>query len=105
MKKTNDKKKNIETLREIRDNTAEVPAVRVQAVQTMQKLIGDADEAETESNIQVLRTIRDDETVNNAVRIQTIQTLTKILEQVNGEADDGRPTEADIMNKIRGLKK
>lgn len=105
MKKDNDRKKNIDTLKEIRDNDANVPAVRVQAVQTMQKLIGDTDEKETEKNIKVLRSIRDDESVNHAVRIQTIQTLTKILEMVNGEDESDGPTEADIMAKIRGCKK
>ena len=105
MKNEKDTKKNITTLREIRDDLANVPAVRVQAIQTMQKLIGDTDAKETEKNIKVLRQIRDDESVNNAVRIQTIQTMHKIFEQIDGDSTDGGPTEADIMAKIRGRKK
>ena len=71
----------------------------------MQKLIGDTDEKETEKNLRVLRQIRDDESVNHAVRIQTIQTMHKIFEQIDGDDTDGQPTEADIMQKIRGRKK
>lgn len=104
MKNEKDIKKNIATLRSIRDDLANVPAVRVQAIQTMQKLIGE-DEKETKKNIDVLREIRDDATVNNAVRIQTIQTMQKIFEQIDGDDGDDRPTEADIMAKIRGAKK
>ena len=53
MKNEKDKQKNITTLRDIRDNLENVPAVRVQAIQTMQKLIGDTDEKETEKKIKV----------------------------------------------------
>ncbi len=105
MRSDKDKKKNIETLKEIRDDLANVPAVRVQAIQTMQKLIGDTDPAETEKNIKTLRQIRDDDSVNHAVRIQTIQTMHKIFEQIDGEDADSGPTEAEIMEKIRGRKK
>ena len=105
MKNEKDIKKNIATPKDIRDDLANVPAVRVQAVQTMQKLIGDTDPKETEKNIKVLRAIRDDESVNHAVRIQTIQTMHKIFEQIDGDGGDSGPTEADIMEKIRGRKK
>lgn len=95
--------KNIKTLKSIRDDVGNLPAVRVQAIQTMQKLIGE-DDAETQKNIKVLKEIRDDENVNNAVRIQTIQTMHKIFDSLGGESDDA-PTEADIMAKIRKAKK
>ena len=104
MKNDKDIKKNIDTLRSIRDDLGNVPAVRVQAIQTMQKLICE-DEKETKKNINVLREIRDDVTVNNAVRIQTIQTMQKIFELTDGDDGDSRPTEVDIMKKIRGRKK
>ena len=104
MQSNKDTKKNIETLIDIRDNISNLPAVRVQAIQTMQKLISE-DSPETNKNIEVLRSLRDDETVNNAVRIQTIQTMQKIIDLVSGEVKDDRPTEADIMAKIRSKKK
>lgn len=104
MNTKNETKINIMTLVKIRDNVDNLPAVRVQAIQTMQKLISE-DDPETQKNINVLKDIRDDVTVSDAVRIQTIQTMHKIFVLVEGEETDDRPTEADIMAKIRKAKK
>lgn len=104
MKTKTETKKNIETLIEIRDDANNLPAVRVQAIQTMQKLIKE-DDPETQRNLEVLKSIRDDVNVNKAVCIQTIQTMHKIFELVDGDDINDRPTEADIMAKIRKAKK
>lgn len=105
MKTKTETKKNIETLIKIRDDLSNLPAVRVQAIQTMQKLISE-DDPETQRNLEVLKAIRDDVNVNKAVCIQTIQTMHKIFELVDGDStNDNRPTEADIMAKIRKAKK
>jgi len=104
MNTKNETKINIMTLVKIRDNVDNLPAVRVQAIQTMQKLIAE-DDPETQKNMKVLKKIRDSEEVTDAVRIQTIQTMHKIFALVNGEETDDAPTEADIMAKIRKAKK
>lgn len=62
-------------------------------------------ENETEQNIKTLITIRDDPNTTSAVRIQAIQTMQKILDAVGASNTDDRPTEEDILNKIRGAKK
>lgn len=60
---------------------------------------------ETEMNIRSLIAIRDDVETQPAVRIQAIQTLQKIMAEMGSSASDNRPTEADIMKKIRSSKK
>jgi hypothetical protein len=62
-------------------------------------------EKETEQNIKMLIKIRDDVETSPAVRIQAIQTMQKILDNVGAASADDRPSEEDIMNKIRGTKK
>lgn len=93
----------IKTLVQIRDDENQLPAVRVQAIQQMQKMIPEGD-PQTEINFKILEGIRDNGKVNSAVRIQSIQTLEKIAESVGSKEDD-KPTEADIMKKIRSGKK
>ena len=57
-----------------------------------------------EENIERLMKIRDGVDTPPAVQIQAIQGIQKILAECAPVQDD-RPTEADIMNKIRGVKK
>ena len=96
---------NIERLKYIRDNDENLSAVRLQAVQTLQKLISE-DDPLTEENIEVLIELRDSEKTGDGVRIQVIQTLQKIINLVEGDTTDAdKPTEADIMNMIRSATK
>jgi hypothetical protein len=60
---------------------------------------------ETETNIKALIKIRDDVETSPAVRIQAIQTMQKIIDALGANTADDRPSEADIMKKIRGAKK
>lgn len=57
-----------------------------------------------EENIERLLKIRDGVDTPPAVQIQAIQGIQKILAEC-APVEDNRPTEADIMNKIRGVKK
>ena len=57
-----------------------------------------------EENIQRLLKIRDGVDTTPAVQIQAIQGIQKILAEC-APVEDNRPTEADIMKKIRGVKK
>ena len=57
-----------------------------------------------EQNVECLLQIRDDPDTPPAVRIQAIQGILRILAEC-APVEDNRPTEADIMNKIRGVKK
>lgn len=104
MKSKDETKNNIKTLIKIRDDVEISPAVKVQAIQTMQKLISE-DDRETQNNLKVLKEIRDDETVAKAVCIQAIQTMHKIFALSEGDELSDRTTEEDIMAKIRKAKK
>ena len=99
-----ERKINIEKLVSIRDGEENLPAVRLQAVQTMQKLISETN-IQTLNNIETLKKLRDSDATGDGVRIQVIQTLQKILDLVDGEPDTGKPSAEDIMSKIRGAKK
>lgn len=57
-----------------------------------------------EENIERLLKIRDGVDTPPAVQIQAIQGIQKILAECAPVQGD-RPTEADIMKKIRGVKK
>ena len=57
-----------------------------------------------EENIERLLKIRDGVDTPPAVQIQAIQGIQTILAECAPVQDD-RPTEADIMKKIRGVKK
>ena len=57
-----------------------------------------------DENIERLLKIRDGVDTPPAVQIQAIQGIQKILAECAPVQDD-RPTEADIMKKIRGVKK
>ena len=57
-----------------------------------------------EENIERLLKIRDGVDTPPAVQIQAIQGIQKILAECAPVQDD-RPTEADILKKIRGVKK
>ena len=57
-----------------------------------------------EDNIKRLLKIRDDKETPPAVQIQAIQGIQRILAEC-APVEDNRPTEADIMKKIRGAKK
>ena len=57
-----------------------------------------------EENIERLLKIRDGVDTPPAVQIQAIQGIQKILAECAPVQDD-RPTETDIMKKIRGVKK
>lgn len=57
-----------------------------------------------EENINRLLKIRDGVDTPPAVQIQAIQSIQKILTEC-APVEDNRPTEADIMKKIRGAKK
>ena len=96
---------NVRMLEEIRDDEENLPAVRMQAIQTMMKSF-DLDEATMRDCIDTLKTLRDDEETGAAVKVQIINTLHKLLILVEGEPqDDTTPTEESIMAKIRGAKK
>lgn len=98
--------KSIKTLVRIRDDATINPAVRVQAVQTLQKLLDDADMSPlskkriTNKNIRTLTAIRDSEETVPATRVQSIQTLQKFFDLTPEEKDD-QIDEADILKKIR----
>ncbi len=96
---------NLRLLEDIRDDSENLPAVRLQAIQTLQKLIAVEDPA-TEENIKTLKELRDSDKTGDGVKIQVIQTLQKIMTLVEGEPKDiETPTEESIMAKIRGAKK
>ena len=96
---------NIRLLEEIRDDEDNLPAVRMQAIQTMMKSF-DLDGDVMQDCIETLKTLRDDEETGAAVKVQIINTLHKLLILVEGEPqDDTTPTEESIMAKIRGGKK
>ena len=96
---------NLRLLEDIRDDSMNLPAVRLQAIQTLQKLI-EVDDPATEENIKTLKELRDSDQTGDGIKIQVIQTLQKIMKLVEGEPqDDTAPTEESIMAKIRGGKK
>lgn len=96
---------NLRLLEDIRDDSMNLSAVRLQAIQTLQKLI-DVDDPATEENIKTLKELRDSDKTGDGVKIQVIQTLQKIMKLAEGEpVQDDVPTEDSIMNKIRGAKK
>lgn len=95
---------NINRLIGIRDDEKVSPAIRLQAIQTMQKLI-DKDNPETTNNILILKKLRDSDETGNGVRIQVIQTLQKIINLVEGEYDPNKPSAQNILAKIRSAKK
>ena len=96
---------NLRLLEDIRDDSENLPAVRLQAIQTLQKLI-DVDDPATEENIKTLKELRDSDKTGDGVKIQVIQTLQKLITLVEGEPKDNEtPTEESIMAKIRGEKK
>ena len=59
---------------------------------------------QTEQNIKALIAIRDDLETSPAVRIQAMQTMQKIMDALGASVADDKPTEEDILNKIRGAK-
>ena len=59
---------------------------------------------QTEQNIKALIAIRDDLETSPAVRIQAMQTMQKIMDALGANNADDKPTEEDILNKIRGAK-
>lgn len=96
---------NLRLLEDIRDDSENLPAVRLQAIQTLQKLI-DVEDPATEENIKTLKELRDSDKTGDGVKIQVIQTLQKIIKLVEGEPEDEtKPTVDSIMAKIRGEKK
>ena len=96
---------NLRLLEDIRDDSMNLPAVRLQAIQTLQKLI-EVDDPATGENIKTLKELRDSDQTGDGIKIQVIQTLQKIMKLVEGEPkDDTTPTEESIMAKIRGGKK
>lgn len=93
---------NLRLLEDIRDDSENLPAVRLQAIQTLQKLIPVEDEA-TKENIKTLKELRDSDKTGDGVKIQVIQTLQKIMTLVEGEPEDKtKPTTESILKKIRG---
>lgn len=99
-----EKSKNIDVLIGIRDDLYTEPVVVVQAVRTMQKII-DKEHPETEKNLKALMKIRDDENIKASIRVMAMQSLNTMFDILDDEVSDDRPTEEDIMNKIRGKKK
>ena len=96
---------NIHLLEEIRDDEENLPAVRMQAIQTMMKSF-ELDEGIMQDCIKTLKTLRDDEETGAAVKVQIINTLHKLLVMVEGEPkDESKPTVDSIMQQIRGKKK
>ena len=96
---------NIHLLEEIRDDEANLPAVRMQAIQTMMKSF-ELDEGTVHDCSETLKTLRDDDGTGAAVKVQIINTLHKLLVMVEGEPkNDDTPTTESIMAQIRGNKK
>lgn len=95
---------NIEKLAKIRDEEKNSSALRLQAVQTIQKLVSKED-PQTTNNIETLKILRDSDETGDGVRIQVIQTLQKIIDLVEGEYDPMKPTAEGIMASIRRAKK
>lgn len=94
---------NIRLLEDIRDDSEELPAVRLQAIQTLQKMI-EPDDLDTEWNIKTLKELRNSDKTSNGIKVQVVQTLEKILKIVEGDAPDDKPTTESIMKQIRGEK-
>lgn len=97
-----EKKRNIETLILIRDNPDTQAVVVVQAVRTMQKLLTEND-PQTDKNLKALMDIRDNEAIKSSIRVMAMQTLNSMFD-ILGDTQDERPTESDIMKKIRSNK-
>ena len=96
---------NLRLLEDIRDDSENLPAVRLQAIQTLQKLIP-IEDPDTQENIKTLKELRDSDKTGDGVKIQVIQTLQKIVTLVEGEPkNDDTPTTESIMAQIRGNKK
>lgn len=95
---------NIKKLVQIRDSGDNLPAVRLQAIQAMQKLI-DQNDPQTQKNIKVLKKLRDSDETGDGIKIQVIHTLQKILDLVEGEVNPNQPTFESIFSEIRGKKK
>lgn len=96
---------NVRLLEEIRDDESNLPAVRMQAIQTIMKSF-EPDEQTIRDSIETLKTLRDDDNTGDAVKVQIINTLHKLLVLIEGEPEkDNTPTEESIMAKIRGAKK
>lgn len=102
-----EKNKNIEVSARIRDGENSRPIAVIQAVRAINKLLpkGEPDSSgEFDKNVTALVAIRDDEGIEDTLRIMAINTLNTMLD--NGEtATDNRPTETEIMARIRGAKK
>ena len=102
-----EKTKNIEVSARIRDGADSKPIAVIQAVRAINKLLpkGEPDDSgEFDRNVTALVAIRDNEGIEDTLRIMAINTLNTMLDTGEG-ATDARPTESDIMAKIRGAKK
>ena len=102
-----EKTKNIEVSARIRDGADSKPIAVIQAVRAINKLLpkGEPDDSgEFDRNVTALVAIRDNEGIEDTLRIMAIKTLNTMLDTGEG-ATDARPTESDIMAKIRGAKK
>ncbi len=99
-----ERENNIKKLVQIRDREDNLPAVRLQSIQAMQKLI-DQNDPQMQKNIKVLKALRDSDETGDGIRIQVIYTLQKILDLLEGDVRPNQPTFESIFNEIRSAKK
>ena len=109
-KLTTEADKNTKILIKIRDDLESPPAVRIQAIQVMKKMMelsgieGIRRSRIMNKNIETLQSIRDDTSIESSVRVQAINAIHKILAD-DAPIKEDYLTEEDVMNKIRGVKK
>jgi cell division protein ZapA (FtsZ GTPase activity inhibitor) len=102
-----EKENNIKACSVIRDNPSAKPVAVIQAVRAINKLLPRDNPEEHKAfnkNLKALIAIRDNVAIEDTIRIMAMNTINTMLESAS-PVQDNRPTEADVMNKIRGVKK
>lgn len=106
-KNEKEKQKNISVCSAIRDNKDAKPIAVIQAVRAINKLLPKERpelNAQFNKNLKALIAIRDNKDVEDTIKIMAMNTINTMLESAEPVSSD-KPTEADIMKKIRGGKK
>lgn len=100
-----EKDKNIKACAAIRDKVGAKPIAVIQAVRAINKLMP-KENADTHPQfdkcLKALIRIRDSKEIEDTIRIMAMNTINTMLESAGSNMVD-RPTEEDIMNKIRGV--
>ena len=103
-----EKQENIKTCAKIRDNKTSKPIAVIQAVRAIQKLMPKdhpEENPEFKKNLIALKRIRKDDAIEDTIRVMAMNTINTMLDSVGDGSADDKPTEADIMKKIRSAKK